>query len=191
MFECLVVNNELISNALWLCKFAQKFLSPNTTQVLSHQLRHYTCLHHHLHPPPSASFFFSFFFTVIHICTPTHPHVNTSTRQHICTSTHPHANTSVRQHICMPTHPHANASVHIHTVPLTVYKVSTFFLFFVYTYLHPPPPSAVITICVSMQPIPIPLPLSECFFCPFFILICIRMHTQHICMSASTLPGSK
>ena len=145
----------------------------------SHRLRHYICLHHHPHSPPSASFFFSFFFTVIRIRTSMHPHVNASVRQHICT----------------PTHLHANASVRIHTVPLTVYKVSTLFLFFLYTYLHSPLPSAVITIRVSTQPVPIPIPipisLSECFFCPFFILICIHMHMQHICMSASTLPSSK
>src|SRR5438128_6302246 len=114
MFEYLVVNNKLISNALWLHKLAQKFLSPNTTQVLSHQPRHQPYL-----PSPSAfntiriiqhhphlylvsfpflsflflSFFFSFFFTVIRVCSlPTHPHANASARQRICTPTHPYAN---------------------------------------------------------------------------------------------------
>src|SRR5438128_6056369 len=105
MFECLVVNNKLISNALWLHKLAQKFLSPNTTQVLSHQPRHQPYLpspstfntihiiqhHPHLHPPPSAFVFskFSFPFLSFHFSLQS----SASAHQRIRTPMHPYANT--------------------------------------------------------------------------------------------------
>ena len=75
MFECLVVNNKLISNALWLHKLTQKFQvqTPHKHWVIDRattsaftiiRIHHHPhpppptfttiCIHHHLHPPPSA-----------------------------------------------------------------------------------------------------------------------------------------
>ena len=139
------------------------FLSPNTTHMLSHRPRHHPSAftiriqhHPHPHPPPSASasttiririhhhphphppqdfcLVSSFFFTFIRICSPTHPHVNASSRPRIRTPTHLHAHASARQRI----HPHASHG------PLTIRKVRTFFLsFLILIHVHHPqlPPS--------------------------------------------------
>ena len=152
------------------------FLSPNTTHMLSHQPHHHPSaftirIQHHLHPHPPQYFYLvsSFFFTFIRICSPTHPHVNTSSRPRICTPTHLHAHASARQRIFTPMHPHANASarqrIHPHTSTRPTHRPQgkSFFSFFLDTYPRPPS-SAVTTICVSTQRVPIPVPLSLSVF---------------------------